>query len=94
MSAYLIKSILCLLVLWGFYKIALEQTAAHRFKRIYLLGCLIVSLTLPLLTFSYTVEMATPDVVETANTYYPTETVSNVEPAAIIQKVLFIRPYM
>ncbi|RXG31594.1 M56 family metallopeptidase [Leeuwenhoekiella palythoae] len=58
MAAYLIKSILCLLVLWGFYKVALEQTAAHHFKRFYLLGSLAISVALPLVTFSYTVEVA------------------------------------
>ncbi|MBA82481.1 MULTISPECIES: M56 family metallopeptidase [unclassified Leeuwenhoekiella] len=57
MTAYLIKSILCLLVLWGFYKIALEQTAAHHFKRFYLLGSLVIALALPLITFSYTIEV-------------------------------------
>ncbi|RXG18520.1 beta-lactamase regulating signal transducer with metallopeptidase domain [Leeuwenhoekiella aestuarii] len=63
MLAYLIKSILCLLVLWGFYKIALEQTAAHQFNRFYLLGSLVIALTLPLLTFSYTVEVKPQPVV-------------------------------
>ena len=58
MAAYLIKSILCLLVLWGFYKIALEQTAAHHFKRFYLLGSLAIAIALPLVSFSYTVEVA------------------------------------
>lgn len=58
MAAYLIKSILCLLVLWGFYKIALEQTAAHLFKRFYLLGSLAIAIALPLVSFSYTVEVA------------------------------------
>lgn len=58
MAAYLIKSILCLLVLWGFYKVALEQTAAHHFKRFYLLGSLAIAIALPLVSFSYTVEVA------------------------------------
>ena len=68
MLAYLIKSILCLLVLWGFYKIALEQTAAHHFKRVYLLGSLVLALTLPLISFSYTVEVEPQTVV--AETYF------------------------
>ncbi|PHR87144.1 MAG: hypothetical protein COA80_19080 [Leeuwenhoekiella sp.] len=68
MLAYLIKSILCLLVLWGFYKITLEQTAAHYFKRFYLLGSLVLALTLPLITFSYTVEVEPQTVV--AETYF------------------------
>ncbi len=68
MTAYLIKSILCLLVLWGFYKIALEQTAAHNFQRFYLIGCLILALALPLITLSYTVEVESQPVITEA--YY------------------------
>lgn len=70
MTAYLIKSILCLLVLWGFYKIALEQTAAHNFKRFYLLGSLILALALPLITLSYTVEVE-PQPILTEAYYEP-----------------------
>ena len=55
MIAYLIKSVLCQLVLWGFYKIAFEQQSAHIFKRFYLLVSLIIALALPLITISYTV---------------------------------------
>ena len=72
MTAYLIKSILCLLVLWGFYKVALEQTAAHQFKRFYLLGSLAIALALPLITFSYTVEVA-PQPINTENFLAPAE---------------------
>jgi len=71
MTAYLIKSILCLLVLWGFYKIALEQTAAHNFKRIYLLGSLVLALTLPLISFSYTVEVEPQTVVAESAVFEP-----------------------
>lgn len=56
MIAYIIKSVLCLLVLWGFYKFALEQQAAHIFKRFFLLGSLALALVLPLITFTYTTE--------------------------------------
>ncbi|RXG18518.1 beta-lactamase regulating signal transducer with metallopeptidase domain [Leeuwenhoekiella aestuarii] len=72
MTAYLIKSILCLLVLWGFYKIALEQTAAHHFKRFYLLGSMVIALTLPLLTFSYTVEVEPQTVIAESAVFEPT----------------------
>jgi len=72
MTAYLIKSILCLLVLWGFYKVALEQTAAHQFKRFYLLGSLAIAIALPLITFSYKVEVE-PQPVITENFLAPTE---------------------
>ena len=51
---YLIKSTLCLVVLFGFYKIVLENKAMHQFKRYYLLASLIFALTIPLVTFTYT----------------------------------------
>ncbi|MGB5943799.1 MAG: hypothetical protein WBG71_13030, partial [Leeuwenhoekiella sp.] len=70
MLDYIIKSILCLGILWGFYKIALEPLAAHTFKRFYLLGSLVMALTLPLITLSYTTEIQAPEVVESP-AYYP-----------------------
>ena len=65
MIAYSIKSVLCLLVLWGFYKIALEPLVAHRLKRFYLLFSLLISLALPLFTISYEVEAQPLPVTET-----------------------------
>ncbi len=56
MFVYLLKSILCLLVLWGFYKLVLEPQAAHHFKRFYLLGSVLLAVVLPLITLTYTVE--------------------------------------
>ncbi|PKD20614.1 hypothetical protein APR41_13135 [Salegentibacter salinarum] len=46
------------MVLWGFYKLALEQQAAHHFKRFYLIGSVLISVALPLITWTYTVEAA------------------------------------
>ena len=81
MLGYLIKSTLCLLVLWGFYKIALEQTAAHHFKRFYLLGSLIIALALPLITLSYTVAIAPqPTLAETTGFEPVTFTENAVQP--------------
>jgi len=54
MIAYLIKSTLCFAVLFGFYKLVLENKALHHFKRYYLLASLIFSLIIPLITFTYT----------------------------------------
>ena len=53
-TTYLIKSTLCLAILFGFYKIVLEAKALHHFKRYYLLASLVFSLTIPLITFTYT----------------------------------------
>lgn len=58
MFVYLFKSTFCLLVLWGFYKLALEQQAAHHFKRFYLIGSVLLAVALPLITWTYTVEAA------------------------------------
>ncbi|MDT0690510.1 M56 family metallopeptidase [Salegentibacter sp. F188] len=56
MSIYLLKSALCLLVLFIFYKMALENEKMHQFKRFYLLGVFLLSLLIPLITFSYETE--------------------------------------
>lgn len=47
MIASLFEIFLCLLVLFGIYKLVLEQTALHGVKRFYLLFALIFSLTTP-----------------------------------------------
>lgn len=57
MLAYIIKSGLCLIVLFSFYKLFLEAERFHRIKRFYLLFSLLISIVLPLITFSYTVEI-------------------------------------
>ncbi|MCM8569969.1 hypothetical protein NE848_11305 [Gramella jeungdoensis] len=56
MLIYLVKSLLCLLVLFTFYKFFLEAENMHRFKRFFLIGSVIFAFILPLITFSYTVE--------------------------------------
>ncbi|MDX1544469.1 MAG: peptidase M56, partial [Christiangramia sp.] len=56
MLIYLIKSLLCLLVLFSFYKFFLEAESMHRFKRFFLIGSVIFAFVLPLITFSYSVE--------------------------------------
>ncbi|AWH73497.1 hypothetical protein DCS32_04795 [Dokdonia sp. Dokd-P16] len=50
---YLLKSALCLGILFGFYKLALEGKAMHHFKRFFLLSSLVFSFTIPLITFTY-----------------------------------------
>ena len=47
----------CLLVLLVFYRLFLENEKVHSFKRFYLLGALILSISLPLISFSYTTEI-------------------------------------
>lgn len=57
MFAYLLKSGLCLFILYGFYKLVLEKESIHKFKRFYLLGALILSFCIPLITFTQYVEV-------------------------------------
>ncbi len=64
-AIYLIKSTLCLGILFGFYKIVLESKVMHQFKRFYLLAAIIFSFTIPLVTFTYEAEVITDTQWET-----------------------------
>ncbi len=57
MAEYIIKSGLCLFILYSFYRLVLENEQFHLFKRLYLIGILIISFVLPALTFYYTIEV-------------------------------------
>ncbi len=61
---------LCLLVLFAFYKIFLESEKAHVFKRIFLLASIIISVVLPLITITYTSSEISPDQYFQANSGY------------------------
>ncbi|HAS44712.1 MAG TPA: hypothetical protein DCS93_29810 [Microscillaceae bacterium] len=52
MGIYVIKSIACLLVLLGFYKLALAQIKIPHINRCYLMGSIVFSIIIPLVTFS------------------------------------------
>lgn len=56
MELYLLKSTICLGILFVFYKLLLENSSTHQFKRFYLLGSLVAALLIPLLTFTTYVE--------------------------------------
>ncbi|WP_452232375.1 M56 family metallopeptidase [Lacinutrix sp. MEBiC02595] len=51
MEIALLKSSLCLLAFIAFYKVFLEQTSNHHFKRMYLIGVVLVSVGIPFITF-------------------------------------------
>jgi beta-lactamase regulating signal transducer with metallopeptidase domain len=51
MIVYILKSTVLLGLLWGLYKLFLENEKMHRFNRAYLLIALVVSFTAPLITF-------------------------------------------
>jgi len=57
MELYLLKSGACLAILFIFYKLILENENMHHFKRIYLLGMLVASFGIPLITFTTYVEV-------------------------------------
>jgi len=57
MILYLLKSIACLLLLFAFYKLVLEQVKMHSFKRYYLLGMLVFSGIVPLMSISWVTQV-------------------------------------
>lgn len=57
MELYLLKSGACLAILFVFYKLILENENMHQFKRIYLLGMLVASFGIPIITFTTYVEV-------------------------------------
>ncbi|WP_300436164.1 M56 family metallopeptidase [Christiangramia sp.] len=70
MWEYLIKSMLCLMMLLAFYKVFLENEKAHIFKRFFLLGSLILSVLLPLITITYTTQIEDKSPVMASNMGY------------------------
>jgi len=56
MLFYILKSSICLAVFMLFYKLCLEKTSAHRFKRLYLIAVILISIGIPLITFTEYVE--------------------------------------
>lgn len=72
MILYIINSILCSALLIASYYLFLEKERAHRFKRWYLMGTLLLSLTIPLIT----VELEQPQFtsqISTLNEYFPVD---------------------
>ncbi len=70
MLNYLLNSGACLALFFLFYKLLLERQHMNVFKRYYLLGALLVSLGIPLLTFTIYLEPAAqlaPVLLESAN---------------------------
>ncbi|MDX1463403.1 MAG: M56 family metallopeptidase [Marinirhabdus sp.] len=57
MEVYILKSVACLGVLFGFYKLVLENTSLHTTKRFYLLASVLVSVLIPFITFTSYIEV-------------------------------------
>ncbi|MFC4634101.1 M56 family metallopeptidase [Dokdonia ponticola] len=90
---YLIKSTLCLAVLFGFYKVALESKALHQFKRYYLLASLVFALTIPMVTFTYTTATIPQDIwVENFVSIQNQHTAPN--PPVVIEEKTNYLPYV
>jgi beta-lactamase regulating signal transducer with metallopeptidase domain/biopolymer transport protein ExbD len=64
MDPYLLKSAACLGVFFIFYKAILENTSIHTSKRFYLLGAVVISFLIPLITFTTYVEV--PEMISEA----------------------------
>jgi len=56
MLIYILKFSACLAILMAFYKLLLEKSSIHNFKRFYLLGALGLALVIPLFTIVEYVE--------------------------------------
>ena len=52
MEFYILRSVACLGAFFIFYKLFLENENMHTFKRFYLLGSLVLSIIIPLITFA------------------------------------------
>ena len=78
MEILILKSTACLALLMVFYKLFLERLAIHKIKRFYLLGALVVSIAIPLITIATYVKPAfdfgTPEVYREIPPYFPAET--------------------
>ena len=57
MELYLLKSIACMGIFYIVYKLLLERESMHKVKRFYLIGSLIASIGIPLITFVTYIEM-------------------------------------
>ncbi|WP_299338930.1 M56 family metallopeptidase [uncultured Psychroserpens sp.] len=62
MAVYLLKFSVCLAILMVFYKLFLENTSIHKFKRFYLLGALLIAFLIPSLTFIEYIEPVATDI--------------------------------
>ncbi|WP_055447668.1 M56 family metallopeptidase [Lacinutrix mariniflava] len=80
MELLILKSAACLAILIAFYKLFLERSSIHKFKRFYLLAALVISIVIPFITFVeyiepvYNVETFVTDSF-TPPLYFPTETI-------------------
>ena len=78
MFDYLLNSGICLLVFYTFYKLFLEQENMHVYKRIYLLGIVIISFIIPKITYTTYIEVKPQLVSEIITNALPMNSVNEV----------------
>jgi bla regulator protein blaR1 len=81
MEIYVIKSAVCLGIFFAFYKIFLEGENMHIFKRFYLVGTLVASYFIPLVTFTKYIEVqksAVPLLTSDASTLVSSEIIPTI----------------
>ncbi len=83
MIIYILKLSACLAFFLAFYKLVLEKENMHVFKRFYLLGALLLSIGIPLITFTYYVELST-EIVSLENTVLEIQSQTNYLPIILI----------
>jgi len=57
MLLLILKSSVCLAAFMLFYKLLLEKTSTHNFKRFYLIGIILISIGIPFITFTAYIEV-------------------------------------
>lgn len=90
MIMYLIKSSLCLLIMWGFYALFLERENMHVVKRFYLLFSIVFSLCLPLITLTYTVDVPLEQEVFVQTTHTPVMIEDEIAPIPTVNYIAIV----
>lgn len=65
MGIHLLKFSACLFILLAFYKLFFENLHIHKFKRVYLLGALVLSALIPFITFTEYITIVPTEVLAT-----------------------------
>ncbi|WP_142785107.1 M56 family metallopeptidase [Changchengzhania lutea] len=86
MLLILLKSSACLAIFMLFYKWCLEKTSAHTFKRFYLLAVILISISIPFITFTDYVDAETT-AVSAVSQFNSSESV-NISEITLIQEYL------
>ena len=72
---FLFKSIMCSLVFWSFYRFMLQQESMFTFNRFYLIGSLLLSFILPVITYE-TIIVETLPAFNISDEYVVTESIT------------------